>query len=83
MSINRKVWKTASALAALAFVLTVNFISLRKISDQGSRAKPFDETRNRQVIVANYNGVQYLLWHTVTDSIEPHKTLTQKLSHME
>ena len=49
----------------------------------GIPGKPFDVTRNRQVIVANYNGVQYLLWHTVTDSIEPHKTLTQKLSHME
>ncbi|TDT44365.1 hypothetical protein DES49_0467 [Halospina denitrificans] len=49
----------------------------------GIPGKLFNETRNRQVIVADYEGEKYLLWHTVTDSIEPHETLTQLLKSMD
>jgi len=42
----------------------------------------FDETRKRQVVYVDHDDQRYLLWHTVTDSIKPEKTASEKLKHL-
>ncbi len=44
--------------------------------------KPLDETRNRQVIVAEHEGKKYVLWYAVTDSIKPEISVVEKLEYM-
>ncbi len=41
-----------------------------------------DETRNRQVIVAELEGKKYVLWYGVTDSIKPEISVVKKLDFM-
>lgn len=45
--------------------------------------KAFDETRNRQVLVTEYEGEKYLLWLYATDAIEEEPVITEKLSKLE
>lgn len=44
--------------------------------------KAFDETRARQVIVADYNGRRYLLWLHITDSIDEEPLISEKLRNL-
>ncbi|MGM0433304.1 MAG: DUF6795 domain-containing protein [Pseudomonadota bacterium] len=45
----------------------------------GIPGRMFDQTRIRQIVDAEKDGQSYLLWYTNTPSIEPEKTVTEKL----
>lgn len=42
----------------------------------------FDEVRIRQVITAEYQGKDYLLWYTTLPTTKPHEVITDKLSSL-
>lgn len=44
--------------------------------------KAFVEARTHQIVVADYQGKRYLLWHHITDSIEEEPFITEKLQHL-
>lgn len=48
----------------------------------GIPGRPMDETRNRQIVYAEREGKQFLLWYAVTDSIEPEAVVREKLGSM-
>lgn len=45
-------------------------------------SKAFDESRTRQVIVADYKGKRYLLWLHITDSIQEEPVISEKLKRL-
>lgn len=45
--------------------------------------KAFDETRNRQVLVTEYQGEKYLLWLYVTEAVEEEPVIVEKLSKLD
>jgi hypothetical protein len=53
------------------------------IAKSRTPGKAFDETRNRQVIVADHNGQKYLLWLYVTGRVTEEAVINEKLSSLD